>query len=171
MRKRIAGLMGCVALVTTSAGCSMDAIGSKMYANNMKAQQDKLNPIPETVKRPAHFPEAVPLLRDAFGVASQRLNPPPAFIRGYAKNDDWEMDRNARGVITGREVDAVIFYKGGQSGFCRMEHVKLFEENQGGQHWGKPTVSTMGTYGPQPILTMGFHVDCAAIDALPPDPA
>jgi hypothetical protein len=29
----------------------------------------------------------------------------------------------------------------------------------------------MGTYGPQPILTMGFHVDCAAIDALPPDPA
>ena len=166
MRNVMVALVGCT-LMATSAGCSAE----QLYANNVKAQQDKVNPIPDTVKQPARFPEAVPLIHDAFQVASTRLSPPPTFIRGYAKAGDWDMDRNDRGIILGREVDAVIFYKGGQSGFCRMEHVKLYEENQGGQHWGKATLTTMGLYGAQPILTMGFHVDCAAVGALPPDPA
>lgn len=164
-------LLGCV-VMATSMGCfSSGGMGMASYNARLKAQQDTVNPIPDTARRPGHFAEAGPLIHEAFEASARAVSPPPSFIRGYAKVDDWEMERNARGVITGREADAVIFYKGGQSGFCRMEHVKLHEDNQGGQHWGKPTLYSIGVYGKQGILTMGFHVDCNEIGGLPPDPA
>ena len=168
-RKGLVGF-GCIAIIMSAAGC-FSGFGMGSYNARLKAQQDTVNPLPDTVKRPGHFPEATALIHDAFESQSRSVSPSPSFIRGFAKADDWEMERNPRGTITGREVDAVIFYKGGQSGWCRMEHVKLYEENQGGQHWGKPTLYTMGVYGKQGILTMGFHVDCNEIGTLPPDPA
>jgi hypothetical protein len=138
----------------------------------MKEQLDKVNPIPDIAKHPAKNPDAISLIQAAFDARAKTIPQPPTFLRAYANANDWAVDRNENtGIITGRDVQGELFYKGGKSGWCRMEHVSLHQDNQGGNKWGPATASTMGQMGPQALLTMGFHVDCAEVQALPPDPS
>jgi hypothetical protein len=101
-------------------------------------------PVPPEVE----FPEGQRLLGPAIKEWVRGYSQRPEVLRADLYADDWEMDRDeGTKRILGRAVAVTIYYRGvigcGSDQTCRPGQCfewacKLYEEEQGGGHWGRP---------------------------------
>ncbi len=83
--------------------------------------------------------------------------PPPTVMKRYVLKKNWEFVRDPDGVLKGRAVEAVVFFKGGESGQCTRRQCTLTEQDQGGK-WGKPGLDC--------IESLTMRVQCKSVEAL-----
>ena len=121
-----------VAMFVVGIGASAASETAQQRAQADRASYDQVRPIADVLKKREALPEGEALVRSAFDTASKEYPRPPIFLRGYPLQGDWTIYRNQlSGRVTGRSFNAAVFYKGGQSGFCRAEYTVIYEEEQG----------------------------------------